>query len=137
MALHQIKSAFTREVLFFGDFNSLRECVEAAVKAGAYLIGANLDGARLVDAELDGATIRRTKLGKRGLLKECSRSDGYRFLLFDCDDGFPRILAGCRWFTLAEARAHWTATRAGAPLGDETMDMLDMFERHIARTGDR
>jgi hypothetical protein len=47
------------------------------------------------------------------------------------------VRAGCRFFTLPEARDHWTRTRAGTPLGDETADILDMFERAIARTGEK
>ena len=111
--------------------------------SGADLSGANLSaadlsgvtqgGADLSSANLSGAVYRGTKLGSAGLLKTASRSDGYTFLLFDCDDHTPRISAGCRWFTLPEACAHWQATRAGTPLGDETMDILDLFERHAAR----
>jgi hypothetical protein len=101
--------------------------------SGANLSGADLSGANLSGANLSGAKVRETKIGKRGLMKDASRSDGYRFMLFDCDDGSPRVLAGCRWFTLPEAWAHWTATRDGTPLGDETDDILVMFEHHAAR----
>jgi len=39
------------------------------------------------------------------------------------------VHAGCRVFdTMAEARAHWTATRAGTPLGTETTAILDFLE---------
>jgi len=33
------------------------------------------------------------------------------------------------------ARQHWTATRAGTPLGDETQDILAMFAKAIKRRG--
>jgi hypothetical protein len=39
------------------------------------------------------------------------------------------ILAGCRYFTIWEAREHWTNSRGGTPLGDETMAILDHIER--------
>jgi hypothetical protein len=105
---------------------------------GAYLAGANLAGAYLARANLTGAylagaTIRDAKLGSRGLVKEASRSDGYRFQMFDCADGAFRVMAGCRWFTLEEAWRHWTATRDGTPLGEETFDILVMFEHHAER----
>jgi hypothetical protein len=34
---------------------------------------------------------------------------------------------------MAEARHHWTSTRAGTPLGDETQDILAMFAKAIKR----
>jgi hypothetical protein len=33
------------------------------------------------------------------------------------------------------ARQHWTATRAGTPLGDESVDILDFFDVSIKRVG--
>jgi hypothetical protein len=32
---------------------------------------------------------------------------------------------------MEKARAHWQNTRAGTPLGDETQDILDMFQKAI------
>jgi hypothetical protein len=55
------------------------------------------------------------------------RSDGYTFIYVPCADGIKRIIAGCRYFTMEEARAHWSTTRGGTPLGDETMKILDFF----------
>ena len=34
---------------------------------------------------------------------------------------------------MAEARQHWIATRAGTPLGDESLDILDFFDAAIKR----
>ena len=97
MPHYQIKCRFTGGVRFEGEFGSLRLCVEAGVRASANLAGAdlaraNLAGADLARANLASADLRGTKLGKRGLLKDASRSDGYRFMLFDCEDGAPRVL---------------------------------------------
>jgi len=92
----------------------------------ADLTDARLTRADLTDAVLHGTTIKR-------LLRRATRADGYEFILWDCQEGFF-IAAGCRWFTLDEARQHWTATRAGTPLGDETMDILDFFAAAITRT---
>ena len=43
-------------------------------------------------------------------------------------------MAGCRFFTLDEAWLHWERTRAGTDLGDETLDILTMFELHVERS---
>ena len=93
---------------------------------GAVLRGARLTGARLTGARLNGATVKH-------LLRRATRADGYDFSLWDCQEGFF-IAAGCRWFTLCEARQHWSVTRAGTPLGDETQDILDFFAAAITRT---
>jgi hypothetical protein len=97
----------------------------------ADLTGARLYGANLTRARLFGAKINNDKTAV-GILRRAIRSDGYEFFLWQCEDGFY-VNAGCRFFGMAEARAHWTATRAGTPLGDETQDILDMFEKAIAR----
>jgi uncharacterized protein YjbI with pentapeptide repeats len=70
--------------------------------ADANLFGANLFGANLADANLFGATLS----GAIGVI--CAGIDprGYRFVGVMHDDG-PHVAAGCRWFTLAKARAHW------------------------------
>ena len=61
-----------------------------------------------------------------------TRSDGYTFTLTHQGKNAPRIAAGCRFFTMKEAREHWTRTRGGTPLGAETDSILDHFERMIA-----
>ena len=74
----------------------------AADLRGANLFGANLRGANLRGADLDGANLD----GAQGVI--CAGTDprGYRFTGHAAADGC-RVLAGCRWFTLAEAREHW------------------------------
>ena len=62
-----------------------------------------------------------------------TRSDGYTFTIAPSASGGYWITAGCRRFrTLAEARAHWMATRGGTLLGEETMAILDYLERVYA-----
>ena len=100
----------------------------------AYLAGANLAGANLAGANLAGAKINNDKTAI-GILRRATRSDGYEFFLWHCEDGFY-IRAGCRFFDMAEARQHWTAARAGTPLGDETQDILDFFDVAIKRWRD-
>jgi carbonic anhydrase/acetyltransferase-like protein (isoleucine patch superfamily) len=60
-----------------------------------------------------------------------SRSDGYDFIYVPDKDGIMRVIAGCRYFTMEEARKHWEKTRGGTPLGDETMDILDFLEKRV------
>ena len=91
--------------------------------SGAYLSYADLSGASLSGADLSGASLRGANLIHGGV-----RSDGYEFF------GVMRnsdlwIKAGCRWFDIAGARAHWQATRSDTPLGDETTSILDNIER--------
>jgi hypothetical protein len=115
--------------------------------SGAYLLGANLLGANLFGADLSGAYLSGANLSRADLLganlsggcvatgapaRSASRRDGYEFHLWPTDKGW-RIGAGCRWFTPDEAWRHWEATRAGTALGDETFDILTMFELHMER----
>ena len=51
----EIKSRFSGAVLFSLETDSLKLCVEAAVKSGANLSGADLRGAHLYGADLRGA----------------------------------------------------------------------------------
>ena len=60
------------------------------------------------------------------------RSDGHIFIYVRCADGQRRILAGCRYFTMPEARKHWKKTRDGTPLGQETMMILDLLELQLS-----
>jgi uncharacterized protein YjbI with pentapeptide repeats len=57
-----IKARFTDAVLFEGEYESTRHAVEAAVKRGADLYGANLSGADLSGANLYGANLRSADL---------------------------------------------------------------------------
>ena len=56
-----------------------------------------------------------------------TRSDGYTFLVAPTPEG-PRIIAGCRYFTFKEAKAHWKATRGGTKLGDESLLIVKHLE---------
>jgi uncharacterized protein YjbI with pentapeptide repeats len=63
----EIKSRFDGRVLFSRECDSLKLCIEAAVKyranlSGAYLSGANLSGANLSGANLSGAYLSRANL---------------------------------------------------------------------------
>ena len=99
---------------YLGDANLRGANLGDANLRGAYLGGANLGGAYLGGANLGGAN---SNLFVDGGL----RSDGYRFMLTRNDPGEWRVVAGCRDFTVTEAKKHWKDTRPkGDALGDET-----------------
>jgi hypothetical protein len=56
------------------------------------------------------------------------RSDGYTFIYVPCADGEMRVLAGCRYFTMEQALAHWKKARKGTRLGNETLKILAALE---------
>ena len=68
MSIIQIKHRWTSAVLFEGDFDTMKVCVEVAREknadlGGANLRGANLRGAYLRGANLGGADLRGANLG--------------------------------------------------------------------------
>ena len=121
---------------------SLREAVGEAVRKGVYLAradfyGANFfradffradfslanfsranfsrasfSGANFSGASFYGANFSRANFsGAKGIL-HVGPVDGWDMYAVRWDDG-PRIKAGCRWFTVTEARAWWG--KGGAP----------------------
>ena len=90
-------------------------------------------------ANLNGADLSRADLGDQWIIQGATRSDGYAFFFQKLkDDKEPMVKAGCRYFTLAEAKAHWIATRGNTPLGRETeiivMGMVGMaIERGLMK----
>ena len=101
-----------------------------------WLRGEGGERADMRGADMRGANMRGAKIGNGqtviGILRRATRSDGYEFFLWHCQEGFF-IKAGCRFFTMKEGRKHWRATRAGTALGDETQDILAMFAKAIKR----
>ena len=105
-----------------------RANLEGAYLAGAYLARANLAGAYLARANLEGANFQ----GAKGIILGPMRSDGYLFLLAQSEGSTEwLVFAGCRNFTMKEARKHWKDTRAGTPLGDETFAILDYLDARL------
>ena len=112
-----------------------RAYLDGAYLAGAYLARAYLDGANLAGANLAGANLAGAKINDKtaiGILRRATRSDGYEFFLWRCQEGYF-IKAGCRFLDMEAARQHWTNTRQGTALGDESMDILDFFDAAIKR----
>jgi hypothetical protein len=100
--------------------------------AGANLTGANLAGAYLVGAYLVGANVRGEKV-TRVIARLNREIDPYSFVAFALQSGGVKVLAGCRWFTVAEYRAHVAANYPDTDKATETARILDYIE---ARAGD-
>ncbi len=110
--------------------------------AGADLTGANLDGADLTGAYLTGANLTganfdganvRGDLVTRVIARLNREIDPYSFVAFELQAGGVKVLAGCRWFTIAEYRAHVAANYPDTDKATETARILDYIE---ARAGD-
>ena len=121
--------------------NLARAYLSGADLAGAYLSRAYLSRADLSGANLSRAYLSRANLAGANLIDGGQRSDGYRFVGW-IKAGVLQIRAGCRDLAIDAARKHWTETRGGSPLGDETMAILDHIEavaciRGLVKADDR
>ena len=93
----EIKNRWTGSVIFSLETESLKLCVEAAVKSGANLRGANLDGANLGGANLDGANLGGAKYGDGVPLEnEPLQLLGSRYSIFVFD---THIKIGCKLYS--------------------------------------
>ena len=138
----EVKNRFTGAVQFAADIDcaddaplslKLGLAIRQAIKTGAdlrdaYLRDADLGSADLGGADFGGADLGGADLGEQWIVQGPARSDGYFFTLTSFKDEGVRVKAGCRNFSLAEAREHWGKTRQGTPLGDETFAILDCLE---------
>ena len=102
----EIKSRYDGRVLFSLETESLRSCVEAAVKSGARLSGAYLGGADLGRADLRGAKLK-TKcyknlllVGKRPVLQVGPLGSRADYLVAFLTDNGVYIRTGCFFDTL-------------------------------------
>ena len=107
MEVIEIKNRWNEAVLYSGEHVDVKEAVEAAVKAGANLIRANLSGANLIRAYLSDANLRGAKVGAgadeaalvglRPIVQIGpigSRNDW--LTVFWCGDADVRISTGCQ-----------------------------------------
>ena len=85
----KIKNRWNGEVLYSGEHASLKGAVEAAVKAGANLRGADLCGAKVGDEAMLVGSRPIVQIGPIG-----SRNDW--LLAFWCGDAGVRISTGCQ-----------------------------------------
>ena len=120
--------------------NLYRANLYRANLSGANLSRANLYCANLYRANLSGADLSRANLsganlsGAEGIIRVGPASDGYEFYAVQ-RDGDVWIKAGCRWFSIADARAHWRKSRGGTPLGCERLRFVDFIEIHFEENG--
>jgi uncharacterized protein YjbI with pentapeptide repeats len=100
----------------------------------ANLRGANLRGAILRHADLVYADLRGADLWGDTLAAYVTSADrrDYEFRLFRLEDGSHKVLAGCRWMTILDYRAHVAAEYPDTDKARETLDILDYFERRLA-----
>jgi uncharacterized protein YjbI with pentapeptide repeats len=113
----------------FTDANLADADLAGSNLAHANLAHANLVGSNLAHANLAHANLAHAILGDQWIIQGAIRSDGYHFMFQKMTaDTEPMVRAGCRHFTLAQAREHWIATRLGTPLGDETFAILGNLE---------
>lgn len=93
----------------------------------ANLSKADLSGADLAGANLCGANLSKTQ----GILVIGETKDGYQ-MLGNVRDGVVWIYAGCRAFTVDDARKHWKKTRK--PLNKirvERLQWVDFIEAQL------
>jgi hypothetical protein len=106
--------------------------LDGASLVGASLVGASLVGASLVGASLDGASLHGASLWRAtGIIcLPVGDERGYRPVAVWQGDLW-KIAAGCRWFTIEEARAHYrtNASASGSrPLAAMYLRAIDWLE---------
>jgi uncharacterized protein YjbI with pentapeptide repeats len=127
-----LRGAYLRQANLRGAYLRWADLSGADLR-GADLSGADLRGADLSGADLSRAYLRGAYLRGAGVIDCGQRSDGYQFFIHVTAKDQPMLIAGCRYFTLPEARAHWDKNRPeGQRLGDESRAMLDNAERMLA-----
>ena len=77
----EIKNRFTSDVIFSGEYESFKSCVENAVKKGVSLAGANLENADLRYAYLRYANLRYAYLRYANLMNADLRYANLRNVL--------------------------------------------------------
>ncbi len=92
------------------------------------------NGGTLWRADLVGANLLGAKYGDDTLAAYVTSADrrDYEFRLFRLADGSHKVLAGCRWMTILDYRAHVAAEYPDTDKARETLDILDYFERRLA-----
>jgi len=138
---YEIKSRFSGEVQFTAEIEC-DENAERSIKVGlavkwafetdADLMGANLRGANLWGADLWGANLR----GAKGVAASHFDVRGYVGIAYVFENKI-KINAGCRNFTISEARAHWGSSDYGdKQRGAEWLAWVDFIEKVLTARAD-
>ena len=135
--LFEIKHRLSGSVLFSLETESLKLCVEAAVKdgaylRGAYLRGANLDGANLGGADLGGADLDGAGklIGDRPIIQISpigSRSD---YLTAYITDNGIFLKTGCFFGTIENFKTALQNTHGNNTHAEEYTAALTLIETH-------
>ena len=133
----EIKHRFSGSVLFSLKTESLKLCVEAAVKSGAnlygaYLYGANLSGANLYGADLYGADLPRANLSRADL----SRADLSGANLYGADLSGANLYGAYLYGAYLSGANLYGADLYGANLSGANLSGADGKTR-ITLVGDR
>jgi uncharacterized protein YjbI with pentapeptide repeats len=116
------RADLTRASLYRADLT--RADLTRASLYRADLTRADLTRANLTRADLTGANLTGANLTDANLIIGGQRSDGYQFFGYRDGDRL-HIKAGCRYFSAADAKEHWNATRKGTQLGNESLALVD------------
>ncbi len=92
--------------------NLSRANLSRAYLSRAYLSSANLSRANLSGADLSGADLSGADLYGADHILRGPCLDGHEVFLVRFEDG-PRYKAGCRWFSVAQAKEHWNNPEHG------------------------
>ena len=136
MAEYVIKHRYTDAVLYTGGGESLRDVVEAAVRARANLTGANLtgaylDGASLARANLDGANLDGAYLiGDRPIMQIGPIGSRCAYLVAYLTDAGVRVRAGCFFGSLDDFRAAVAETHGESTHAREYAAAISLIETH-------
>ena len=138
-----IRSRWSGEIMFAAKIEAdetspmgvkIGLAVKRAIGSGAYLSGANLLGANLSRADLSGAKVRDEPVAR--VFASVSRlCDPYTFFAFELETGGVKILAGCRWFAVAEFVAHVAKEYPDTEKAAETLAILDFIQARAKSLG--
>ena len=139
--IFEIKHRFSGSVLFSLETESLKLCVEAAVKSGANLRGANLDGANLDGAYLrgahlggaylDGANLRGAKLiGDRPIIQIFPIGSRGDYLTAYITDKGPFVKTGCFFGTIEKFKEAVKNTHGNNNHAEEYLAAIALIETH-------
>jgi len=136
----ETKSWYDGKILFSLECESMRICLQAAVKSGANLSGADLSGANLSradlsganlsradlsGADLSGANLSRANLSRANSAAQLGQPDGWNaWTYYDEKKGIQIVRVGCKEFAIKEGRAYWK----GKDNRREVMAALDYAE---------
>ena len=122
----EIKNRWNASVLFSLETDSLKSCVEAAVKSRADLSGSDLSG-----SDLSRANGRKlTLVGKRPFLSIGPLGSRCANLLVFLTDAGVYVRAGCFWDTLEAFKAAVEATHGTNKHGEEYRAVIALIEAH-------